>query len=105
MGILSDDFQLTRDYIYALDGEDITVGVDEVFALECLVEGFDGTYYENCAFKLLSAASYVEVDGKYKFTEAGEYIVVPYYEVTLYRKNSKDLCYQVYGKPITITVQ
>lgn len=103
--ILSDDFQLTRDYIYALDGEDITVGVDEVFALECLVEGFDGTYYENCAFKLLSAASYVEVDGKYKFTEAGEYIVVPYYEVTLYRKNSKDLCYQVYGKPITITVQ
>ena len=103
--ILTDDFQLARDYIYEVMGNDMTVAVNEAFDFKCAVEGFDGTYIENCSFKLISKGEYVEVDGKFKFTEAGEYIVIPCYEVSLYRKNAQDLHYEVYGKPITITVQ
>lgn len=103
--ILTDDFQLARDYIYNVNADDMTVSVNKSFEFKCEVEGFDGTYIENCSFKLISAGEYVEVDSNFMFTKTGEYIVVPYYEVTLYRKNSQDLQYIVYGKPITITVK
>lgn len=104
-GILSDDFQLSRDYIFAVEGKDIEVDVNQEFKLECLVEGYDGKFMENCKFALLTEGTYVTLENGYKFETAGQYVVIPYYEVTLHRENCRDVHYDVYGDPLTITVK
>ena len=105
IGILSDDFQLSRDYIFAVEGKNVEINVNEEFKLECLVEGYDGKFKENCKFVLLTEGTYITLENGYKFESVGQYVVIPYYEVTLSRENCRDVYYNVYGKPLTITVK
>lgn len=102
--VLTDDVELTMDYIYELKAQDINVKVNELFTVNGLVTGKDGSYIEECSITLLSEGHVVETANGYKFEKAGVYTVLPCYKVVLSRLTSSNIIYYIYGAPIKVSV-
>ena len=103
--VLTNNFQWCADYLYRLTAKDFTVQANETFAPLASLEGYDGTFPTACKYQMIGGeAQLEECEGGYRFATVGTAVLLPYVDVKLNREEGNDICYRLYGAPVTVKV-